>query len=75
MSEPNESIDSFVSYCQKSMTSDRPWLLGVCSGIANRFSFDPGIVRAIGIVLGVLSIEVTVIVYVVLWLFFFRGND
>ena len=73
MAEPNESITKFLSYFQQSMTSSDPWILGVCGGIAEKFSWDPGIVRAIALIFGLMSIELTGIVYLVLWLFFFRN--
>ena len=75
MQDPKETVETLLTYFQKSMKSTNPWLLGVCSGIANRFNFDPSIVRVIAIICTVVSFKISAIVYVILWLFFFRNNE
>ncbi len=44
-----------------------PWILGVCSRIALRSDLEPGVVRFLAIVLGLLSFGATIVGYIVLY--------
>ena len=75
MADSNTWLSNLIAYCQKSFTSNDRWLLGVCSGIANNFNLDPALVRAITLILGIFSIKLLAIVYLVVWLIWFRNMD
>ncbi|MCY4655630.1 MAG: PspC domain-containing protein [Gammaproteobacteria bacterium] len=74
MAEQNNWIEKLVIYVRTSFTSSEPWLFGVCSGIADKFNLDAGLVRGVVLILALISVKFTVIVYLILWLFFFRGE-
>jgi phage shock protein C len=47
--------------------SDR-WLAGVCSGVANYFSWDVAILRLVYLVLTLCTAFSGIIIYIILWI-------
>ena len=48
------------------------WLCGVCAGIANRWNIEVAIVRIVVVIAALFAPAVTIAVYLVAWLVFFR---
>ena len=55
--------------------SDDAWIAGVIGGIAEYFDLDPGLCRAVYVLLSIASCGSGVLAYVVLWILIPKSED
>lgn len=61
-----------ADYMDEALSRHSAWILGVCAGIANRFGFDPAILRVITVCFLIFMPLKTIVVYLLVWVVFFR---